>query len=150
TLSNSLAEAKDNGGGVFDFTESSAANLLRDKLQHLTFGKDGEVKIMRLMVDVVSKTVSLDVDLKNRYKVSKNDIVALLKKKYDEKPTTIAFNQAKGACQKSSEECRKTVVRVAVPALCISVNKLRVPELNPIPEKVAIFLASVDGPHVSA
>lgn len=153
TLANIVAESKymPQGGGVFDFTKSEAGKLLEEKLKGLTFGRreDSKVTVRRLVVDVVSKTVSLDVDLANRYRVSKKDIVKLLQKRYDQLPTTLAFNNAKNLCLLAKKECQKTAVQVVAAALCISVGKKQIPELAPKPEQVARFLTPVDGPRVS-
>jgi hypothetical protein len=77
-LSNALEEAhkRHQGSGVFDFTDTRSAKELERIFRGLTIGNDSEPpKVRRLIVDVVSASVSLDVDLISRERISKGDIL---------------------------------------------------------------------------
>jgi hypothetical protein len=113
-LSNAVAEARTRhkGGGVFDFTDSSAAKELEARLRGLTIGNAKEAKVKRLVIDTASASVNLDVDLTSKHRLFRVDILreldALWTKK-DEQESKVfndAFDAAKMACDKVAETCQ--------------------------------------------
>jgi hypothetical protein len=116
-LSNALEEARDRhqGSGVFDFTDSKGAKALARNLQGLTIGNGDEnekAKVKRLVIDVASASVNLDVDLTSKFVVSRRDVLNALdaswteKEKHEKKVFDDTLANARAACDMVGEENR--------------------------------------------
>jgi hypothetical protein len=132
-LSNALEEARrrHRGSGVFDFTDSRGAKDLERIFRGLTIGNDSEPpKVRRLIVDVVSASMSLDVDLISRERLTREDLKALWNEKEEQASKLVddGFDKAEEPCEKAREWCRS----MSQLPVCGSLNRYAKSVLKPL------------------
>ena len=139
-LSNALGEANKRhiGGGTFDFTDSKGASAFAEKLQGLIVGNASVAKVKRLIVDVVSASVSVEVDLTSKHQLSKKDIAKQLDAMWKEKDKqeSALFNDAldkiKASCDKVAQTCQSLPQQFKTSQVCGSVQGFETVALAPL------------------
>ncbi|WP_038953057.1 hypothetical protein [Bradyrhizobium japonicum] len=117
-LSNT-ADASDgryDGSGVFNYTNSNAVTWLEGRLRSLAIGNNGDAQVKRLVVDVASQSVSVDVELTHKHVLSKQDILKALNAGWGEADRQ--FNSARGKlveqCSNFKNDCRKLTLGIKI------------------------------------
>lgn len=142
-----MTDVDDKGDGVFDFQRTKGAKQLEEKLKGLAIGNDAkDAKLRGLKVDVVSATITLDLDLYHRYRLTKSEILDALNAtlKFNDLP----FEHAKDACKAVAQICKKDVVKRAAREACELVKPVE--ELPPAPTNVQVILAGTSNSNAQA
>ena len=134
------------GGGIFDFTHSSGARELNQLFtKGLTIGNGRKAEVKRLIVDVISGSISVDVDLISKEEWSRDDILRQGEKFWTETDKTQgelfkkAHNDAKQACDDLSKQCRSLApdqLKACADKLCGSYSRHETLALQSLPPAV--------------
>jgi hypothetical protein len=140
-LSNALEEAhkRHKGSGVFDFTDSRGARDLARNLRGLTIGGEKDAKVTKLIVDVVSASVSVDVELTSKEQVTQDEALGTLvglwtnKDEEEEKHFKTALANVKEVCEKLHQKCRSLSEQFKIsPEVCGNIPRYESVALEPL------------------
>lgn len=140
-------DVEDKGDGVFDFRKTKGAKQLEEKLKDLAIGNEAKgAKLNHLLVDVVSATITLDLDLYHRYRLTKGEILDALNAAL--KINDLPFDHAKDACKAVAKICKNDLAKATARDVCDLVKPVE--DLPPVPTNVQVILAGTSDSNAQA